>query len=428
MTGITESKIEVRRGASLPQLASAVIATALLTALVAWLFMRPGPTTSEEGDEGHEKLPPGVVELTPEAQENAKLSFGKSELRRLPVTVDTTGTVTAEDARVAHIRPLARGLVERVWVRLGDRVKKGQPLATYDNIQLGELVGEFLGARAVLRQAQAELEMRRRGLDRARELIKVEAIAQQTLDLREAEVKTAEAGVAREESSVARIEEQLHRFGLADDDLAKLSPTEGTSPHREASHATLRAPFDGVITKYDVAQGELVEPERELFTVADLSSVWVLADIFEKDIAKIRTGLGATVRVDAYPDRTFSGSVTHIGDLIDPQTRTAKARVVLANTDSALKLDMFARVSIPTRADDDLVLIPAGAVQTIDNQAAVFVPQENNRFLKRDVELGPASDGWVVIKSGLKAGEAIVTSGSFYLKTALLRERIGDEH
>src|SRR5690606_31030077 len=139
------------------------------------------------------------------------------------------------------------------------------------------------------------------------------------------------------------VEEQLHRFGLSDADLRQLSPTEGTSPHRDASHAVLRAPFDGVVTKYDVAQGEVAEPERELFTVTDLSSVWVLADVYEKDITKVRAGTDAVVRVDAYPDQTFAGRVTYVSDLIEPQTRSAKARVVVDNPGAALKLAMFAR-------------------------------------------------------------------------------------
>ncbi len=339
-----------------------------------------------------------------------------------------TGSVAAEDARIAHIRPLARGLIERVWVSLGERVTKGQPLATYDNIQLGELVGDYLGARAVLRQAEADLDVKRRVVERGRELIKLEAIAQQTLDLREAELKTSEAGVARDQAAVSRVEEQLHRFGLSDADLKQLSPTEGTSPHRDASHAVLRAPFDGVVTKYDVAQGEVAEPERELFTVTDLSSVWVLADVYEKDITKVRAGTDAVVRVDTYPDRTFAGRVTYVADLIDPQTRSAKARVVVANPGTALKLDMFARVSIPTAEQREGLLVPVAAIQTIDNQPVVFVQQSANRFERRNVELGMTAGDLVEIRSGVQAGDTVVGAGSFYLKTALLRERIGDEH
>lgn len=427
MNAITDTNPK-EPGITLRVLLVAVGVTAVLTGTVAWLLLRPS-TAGPAATEAHaDDLAPGVVELTPDAQKNAVLGLRAVDVRPLPTTIDVTGTVTADDARVAHIRPLARGLVERVWVRLGERVTKGQPLATYDNIQLGELVGDYLGARAVLRQAEAELDVKRRVVERGRALITLEAIAQQTLDLREAELKTAEAAVARDQAAVSRVEEQLHRFGLSDTDLRQLSPTDGRSPHRDASHAVLRAPFDGVVTKYDVAQGEVAEPGRELFTVTDLASVWVLADVYEKDITKVKAGTDAVVRVDAYPDQTFAGRVTYVADIIDPQTRTAKARVVVANPGAALKLDMFARVAIPTAEQREGLLVPLAAVQTIDNQSVVFVQQSAKRFVRRDVELGLTAGDLVEIRSGVQAGDTVVGAGSFYLKTALLRERIGDEH
>lgn len=415
-------------GVSVRTLLLAIGVTALLTGVGAWIWLRPASDTPPDTEAHADSLPPGVVELSPEAIKNAGLTAVDVASRQLPTTIDATGSVTAEDARVAHIRPLARGLVERVWVSLGERVNRGQPLATYDNIQLGELVGEYLAASAVLQQAEAELDVKRRVVDRGRALIKLEAIARQELDLREAELTTAEASVARDQATVSRVEEQLHRFGLSDEDLTKLSPTSGESPHREASHAILRAPFDGVVTKYDIAQGEVVEPERELFTVTDLSQVWVLADIYEKDITKVRAGTDAVVRVDAYPDRTFSGRVTYVSDLIDPQTRSAKARVVVANPGAALKLDMFARVSVPTTDVRESLVVPVAAVQTIDNQTVVFVRVGETRFERRVVETGATAGDQVEVRSGLQAGEPVVGPGSFHLKTALLRERIGDEH
>ena len=427
MTAMTDTT-RTERGISLQVLFAAIGVTAVLTGTLAWLYLKPPTETAAASAEHENESPAGVVELTPEAQRNATLGLIKAEERRLPTTIDLTGGVTADDARVAHIRPLARGLIERVWVRLGERVTKGQPLATYDNIRLGELVGEYLGARAVLRQSEADLDVKRKVVERGRALITLEAIAQQTLDLREAELKTADAAVARDQSTVSRVEEQLHRFGLSDADLGLLSPTGGTSPHRDASHAILRAPFDGVVTKYDVAEGEVAEPERELFTVTDLSSVWVLADIYEKDLTKVRAGTDAIVRVDAYPDRTFSGTVTYVADIIDPQTRSAKARVVVGNPGTALKLDMFARVLIPTADQRVALLVPLTAIQTVDNQTVVFVQEAAHRFTRRDVELGTTAGDVVEVRSGLRAGETVVAAGSFYLKTALLRERIGDEH
>jgi cobalt-zinc-cadmium efflux system membrane fusion protein len=414
----------------------AMVATAVLSAAVVWTLTRsrvaaPDAKASAEASKAGEHandLPPGVVELPETAQKNARLEVLTAAARTLPLTIEVTGTVTADEARVAHVKPLARGLIERVWVRLGERVRKGQPLVTYDNIALGELIGEYLSARAVLRQAEADLDVKRKALDRGRELIKLEAIARQTLDLREAEFRSAEAAVARDRAAVTRVEEQIHRFGLSDPDLEKLSPEEGKTAHREASHSVMRAPIDGIVTKYDVASGEVVEPERELFTISDLSSVWVLADVYEKDLAKVPTGTQAVVRVDTYPDRAFQGRVAYVSDLIESQTRTAKVRCVVDNPDGALKLDMFARVTVPTRDQRQGVAVPANAVQQVDNQPVLFVRQTATRFERRNVQLGATTGDLVEIRDGLRPGESVVGAGSFYLKTALLRERIGDEH
>jgi cobalt-zinc-cadmium efflux system membrane fusion protein len=374
------------------------------------------------------KLPTGTVELPVEAQKNANLQYANAQLQRLPATLDVTGAVAPEESRVAHIRPLAQGVVEEIFVSLGTRVQKGQPLVTYDNIQLGELIGEYLSAKAGLRQAESDLDVRLKSLARAEDLIKLEAIAQQTLEVRRAETNSAEAGVGSARAAVSRIEEQIHRFGLSDSDLERLTPIEKVGGgHRTASHNILRAPFAGIVTKYEVASGELVGPDRELFTIADLSTVWVQADVYEKDLAKVKPGVAVTIRTDAYPDRTFMGRLTYISDLIDPTTRAAKMRCVVTNPDGVLKLDMFVRVSIPTAAETEVITVPSDAIQQIDNQPVVFVRETATRFSRRNVTIGPVAGTQTEVLSGLKAGEPVVSGGSFYIKTALLRERLESE-
>jgi cobalt-zinc-cadmium efflux system membrane fusion protein len=190
----------------------------------------------------------------------------------------------------------------------------------------------------------------------------------------------------------------------------------------------LRAPFAGVVTKFDIAPGELVEPERELMTVTDISTLWVLADVYEKDLARVRVNSDVKIRVDAYPDRMFVGRLTYVGDSIDPETRTAKVRCVIANPDGALKLAMFVKVAVATTDSREGMVVPVAAVQRIDGQSVVFVRQNATRFERRGVEVGNMAGDVVEIRSGIRAGEVIAGAGSFYLKTAALRGRIGDEH
>lgn len=392
-----------------------------------WLISDP-PAAEPEAEAHANELPAGVVEVPEAAQKNAGIELNAVKTTRLPGALDVTGIVTPDESRVAHVRPLAKGVVEKIAVSLGSRVTTGQPLLTYDNIELGQLVGEFLTEQSALRQSQTDREVKRTALDRAEALIKIEAIAQQELDLRRAEFRNAEAGVASAEARVSRVEEQLHRFGLSDADLKALRPDANEVPHRAASHSTLRAPFAGVVTKFDVAVGEVVDTEKELFTVADISTVWVLADVYEKDLAKITKNGSVAVRVDAYPDRTFTGRITHVSDLIDPATRAAKVRCVVDNRDGALKLDMFAKVTLGTVEERQAMTVPTDAVQLVDNQPVVFVQQSATRFERKNVQVGRRAEGLVEILGGLTDGQSVVGKGSFYLKTALLRERIGDEH
>lgn len=392
-----------------------------------WLLTDP-PAAKSAAQEHSGDLPAGIVEIPEAAQKNANVEIAAVAMTRVPGSLEVTGSVTADESRVAHVRPLARGVVETVAVSLGSRVSQGQPLLTYDNIELGQLVGEFLTEQAGLRQTQTDLEVKRTSLERAEALIKIEAISQRELDVRRAEFRNAEAAVSSAQARVSRVEEQLHRFGLSDADLKALAPDAKESPHRAASHSTLRAPFSGVVTKFDVAAGEVVQPDKELFTVADISTVWVLADVYEKDLSKITRDGTVSIKVDAYPDRTFTGRITHVSDIIDPATRTARVRCVVENRDGALKLDMFAKVALGTSEERQALAVPSDAVQQVDNQSVVFTRQTATRFERHIVQVGRRSGDLVEILGGLEEGQMVVGKGSFYLKTALLRERIGDEH
>lgn len=399
--------------------------------LATWLLTKEPatePAAESPADDHEADLPTGVVEIPAAAQTNAGIETVPVASTRLPATLEVTGIVTADESRVAHVRPLARGVVQKIAVSLGSRVTVDQPLLTYDNIELGQLVGEFLSERASRRQAETDRDVKRTALARAEALIKIEAIAQQELDVRRAEFRNAEAAVGSAQAGVSRVEEQLHRFGLSDADVAALAPDANETPHRAFSLSTLRAPFTGIVTKLDVAVGEVVEPDKELFTVADIGTVWVLADVYERDISKIQRDGTVEIRVDAYPDRTFSGRITHVSDLIDPASRTAKVRCVVDNQDGALKLDMFAKVTLGTADQRQALAVPADAVQEVDNVSIVFVRLGPTRFERRTVQDGRRVGDVVEILGGLEAGQQVVGKGSFYLKTALLRERIGDEH
>lgn len=369
---------------------------------------------------------PNIVELSAEAQKNAGLVVEEATERELKSFVKTTGIVASDQARVGHVFPLARGIVEKVYVQLGDKVSAGQPLVLYDNVELGQLLGEYLSLRGGLSKLEAQQQVASKSLERARALIGVQAIAQSEFDVRQAENEQARAAVQSQRADVARVEEQLHRFGLTDQDITNVRDSEHGS-HRTASHNVLKAPRSGVITKFEVSQGEVVEREKELMTIVDTSVIWVLGDIYEKDLAAVRKGGEARIAVDSYPKEHFSGQITYVSDFLDPASRTAKVRCVVNNRDGRLKLEMFANVEVPAGGVRKALAVPREALQKLESDEVVFVEKDGGRFEKRVVQPGEAGEGWVELVKGVNKGEKVVTKGSFYVKSALLREQIGGE-
>lgn len=369
---------------------------------------------------------PDVVELKPEARQNVQFVITEAAERPLRQVVKTTGVVSPDQSRVAHVFPLARGIVEKVYVQLGDRVQAGQPLLAYDNIELGQLIGEFLTQRGQLARIQAQQQVSQKILERAEALIKVEGISRQELEVRRAEHEQAVAAVESQQADAARVEEQLHRFGLTDDQIGRLSQAEhGT--HRTASHNTLRAPLSGIITKYEVSTGEIVDPAKELFTVVDTSFLWVEGDVYEKDIGLVSAGGTARITLAAYPGKDFSGKIAYVSDFLDPNTRTAKVRCVVPNPTGLLKLEMFATVEIPAGETRRALTVPAAALQQVGNDTVVFIERDATHFEKRVVQTGRHTDNWVELLSGVQPAEKVVSTGSFYLKSALSQESMGGD-
>lgn len=424
-----------RGGAGTAGIARILISLAVGLVLGAFLyskFVHTGPSQHSAGAGGESAKSVSsdarsdVVQISSESQKDVGIHVEAAALRSLQIALSATGTVTEDPGRIAHIRPLARGAVDKIYVRLGDRVSAGGPLIEYDNIELGLAIGEFLSAQADLERSVTDREVKGRILDRSKAMLRVDAMARTTYDLREAEYKDAEAKTAGARAMVAKVTEQIRRFGWTDQNLADLV-AKGIAPGHNLSHSVLRAPFSGVITAYHAAIGEEVEPSTELLAVTDMSSLWVLADVYEKDLSHIRPGKPVRVRVPSYPGKVFEGRITYVADVIDPKTRTAKVRCVVQNDSALLKLEMFATIEIPVDQTGPMLAVPDSSVQQIEGQSVVFVRNSETQFQKREVRTGITSGGYTEIRSGLKPGESVASQGSFVLKTAFLRHLIGEK-
>ena len=357
----------------------------------------------------------GIAEMTVEAQQHVGLHVAPVRVTQLAQFLQVPGTVQPVDSRVIVLRPLARGRILEVRVRVGDRVRRGQTLAAFDNIEAGEVVAQLASARAELARLMAERRNLTRRAERAASLLRAGAIAEKEAEQARTDQEGAEHNVKAQEGVIAGLRSRIERFGLAPDSVSGPAITE------------ILASFAGVVTAASTSPGQVVEPSSELFTVADLSTVWVQAEVYEKDIGRLRVGQPASIVVDAYPGRTFSGKVTYVSDFLDPRTRAARVRCEVPNPGMLLKLDMFANVSLPTSFHRNALAVPVSAIQQVEGRTVVFVRKDTTKFEARPVSRGETVREMIEITSGLTEGEPVVTEGSFHLKSILAGKDLGEE-
>jgi cobalt-zinc-cadmium efflux system membrane fusion protein len=350
-----------------------------------------------------------------EAQKHVGLQVAPARLQQLTEYLPVTGTVQPADTRVSSIRPLARGRVQDVLVKAGDRVRKGQALVRFDNIEAGELTAQLEAARAELQRLKILAAVRSRETERARRLAEIGAAPRKDYEQSQAEQQALEESVRSQESVIAGIQARLRRFGTPQGDA------------RSPVVTTVAAPFSGVVISATTAPGEVVDSGTELCRIADLTQVWVQAEVYEKDLGLIRVGQDAVISVDTYPGEAFRGRVTFISDVLDPQTRTAKVRCEVPNAEMRLKLDMFAAVQVPTRFRRRAIAVPVGAVQQVDGRNVLFIRKASTQFERREVVTGKQIGGLMEIASGVEPGEPVVVQGAFHLKSILAGAELGEE-
>lgn len=403
-----------------------LVAVVVIAAIAVWPRGERG-----EGAEGPQVEEPSAsasdaVLVDADTQREIGLKVERAQIRAMVQHLRATGVVGPNETRVAHIRPLARGVIQKVYVRRGDRVRPGQPLVAYDNIELGEIVAEHRGAVAALEKANAEADVTKRALERAQNLIELGAMAKAEYERRRADEANARAGVSSQQAVIANLDRKLQRFGVRAPDPVRSAAGDTGGTWSDASQALLRAPFGGLVIAAQVAEGETVDPQSELFTIASLSTVWIQGDVYEKDIASMVEGQDVTVRVDAYPGETFTGRLTYVSDALDPNTRTAKVRCEVANPGGRLKLEMFATIEIPTPRRREVLVIPVAAVQQLNGRSIVFVKVGDGEFRARDVRLGAEVDGRIEVTAGLTAGDLVVVQGALMLKSKLKIGELGE--
>ena len=387
----------------------------LLTVIFLFTMVGCSSGPKETGKKNEEaKQKSKLLEMTTQAQQHVGLRTTRVAFKELQEYLHVVGTVQPIDTRIGHVRPLTRGRVQRVDVRVGDRVSAGQALATFDNIEAGEVLAQYQGALAELQRLKLQQASAQRIAERNNELSNLGAIAKKNAELSRVEAQSAQDSVRVQESVVAGLVSRLRRFGVEQVNVSNPS-------------TVIRAPFAGVVIKAQTAPGDVFDADRELFSIADLSHVWVQAEVYEQDLGRVKVGQPAVITVDTYPGEKFQGQVTYLGDILDPQTRTARVRCEVANPGIRLKLDMFASIELPTHFNRRALVVPASAIQHLNGNSVVFIRKTPTGFEVRPVKTGKTLEEETEIQSGLQEGEQAVSVGSFHLKSVALSGQIGEE-
>lgn len=363
-----------------------------------------------EKKEGHEKEEPSVVILSEEKQKVAGIETARVAFESISVPISATAVIELNADRVSKINPRTSGKIVKITVSLGDRVKAGQPLAYFDSPELGQIWAEYL-------KAKGRVELAGKNLKREETLFERKVSP-------EKDVLKARQELSEAEADFNLSKERLRLLGV---DVTQFETQRNNGDH---PLLPLSSPISGAVIEKNVSQGEVVGPEKVLFTVANLSTLWVVIDIYEKDIPRLKTGMEVKLAVTAFPDKDFRGRISYIGDVVDEKTRTVKARVTVDNSGGLLKPGMFATVSIAAakvQQVEKVIAIPEEAVLIEGTSRYVFVQIGADRFKRRDITVGRAFGKKLEVTEGLNENDTVAIKGAFILKSELKKESLEAE-
>lgn len=340
-----------------------------------------------EGASSHETAS-GLINVSPERQQLVGIRTAVAEVRPLAKKIRTVGTVTYDETKVAQVFSKVEGWIEKLFVNYtGKLVQRSQPLFTLYSPDLVSTQEEYLLA------LQAK-----------------DALASSSLQ----EIRLGSA------SLLDATRRRLSLWDISDEQIEELQKTR-----KPKTNLAILSPISGFVIKKEAFQGMRVMPDKELYTIADLSTVWVNADIYEFELSQIQVGQKATIALSYFPGRTFTGKVTWIAPVLDENTRTTKVRIEFPNQDFSLKPEMYANVEIDIDAGRKLA-VPDEAVLDSGLRKVVFIDKGEGRFEPRELKLGAKFDSYYEVLSGLTAGERILASASFLLDSeSRLKEAMG---
>lgn len=375
----------------------------VLLALTGCKEAPPSPEAEQphRDEEQHSGLPTHVA-LDPARVLEAGIQTVPVRRAALPSTLTLTGEIIAEPDRTARLSSAISGRLEQVLFNEGAVVKRGDVLATVRVPDVGRLRGAYAAATSRARASRQNAE-------------RLEALKASGLGAEQALVD-AQADARAQEAEARALGEQLTAIGV--------------SAESGGFIVALRAPISGVVVSRDAIVGQPIGTDAVLATIVDLSEVWFLGRVFEKDLSRLRVGTGAEVELNAYPGGHFHGTVDYVSQQIDPMARTLTARIRVANESGQLRLGLFGRahvdIGVPGTQPSGLV-VPRDAVLEVAGKRVVFVKEKDGDFVLHEVSVGDSAMDDVQLLTGVSEGEEVVSKGGFTLKSLLLKSTLAED-
>ena len=380
--------------------------------VVAGLSLNCGMNATENSaghDESVESAKPDFIELSEQSQSLINLATVPVTKEDMHSTISATGKVNAHPNKIAYVGPVLSGRVSRLFVNSGQVVKKNQALIEIESVELGEAKSNFFSQKT-------NFELARRKCERLNKLFEKQIGSQKEVIAAEGELKVAESGFIA-------AEKQLHLMGLSEDDVHALTHES----HEIDIAVSLKSPIPGTVVERNAVLGEMVNDESMLIKIVDMNLLCVVAEIYEADIARVKTGQKVRISVTAFPDETFEGTVNFISSTFNEETRTVPIRIAVQNRNQLLKIGMFANVEIYTDINRMGIAVPANAVLEDERSRVVFV-REDGGFARREVTTGVEFNGHIEIIDGVEVGEDVVTNGNFQLLSELHGKTLSASH
>lgn len=356
------------------------------------------------------------VEVSRSAIQNANIQVATVKSETLAQVIEAPGKLTWNEDHTVSVGAVAIGKVVQVFARVGDIVTLGQALAKMHTHEVHDTRALLRSARAEKDHATSALEQAKRTEARMKRLLELKAIPEAQLEQATLDRKTAEVALRKADADVDKEVQHLT-------EVLEISAEDDSEPgHKhggEADMVPIKAPAAGVVVDRKITPGTVVSLGQETFVISEPNALWCIANFPESALSRIRVGARVEIDVRAFPGRQFSGTITRLGETIDPNTRTLMVRADV-NAQGVLKPEMLATIRLRLPAAPSLT-VPESALQVINGKTSVFVEASAGKFVPREVE-AQVLNGVAVIAAGLKEGERVATTGSYFLKGQLLRE------